>query len=157
MIITKPDALLGIVVVDATGAALGEVADVYFDNDTGTPKWVAIKSEVFGGHVSLLPLVHVTQDGAKLRTPYAQNQVKDGPHYDPDQELSVEDEADLFRYYHVAPVRAHGQTETATQPDVASAASPAKKTVTGRETVDAEIRKERIVQESLSAVDRGRQ
>ena len=121
MAITNPDALLGSVVLDADGSKLGKVEDVYFDNETDKPEWAAVKSGMFGGHVSLLPLVNVSQDAGGLRAPYTKDQVKDAPHHDPGEELTVDDEAELFRHYGIA---YSGETVTA-QPEAAQTEPPA--------------------------------
>jgi uncharacterized protein (TIGR02271 family) len=122
MPITDPDALFGSTVMDANGAKLGKVEDIYFDNDTDKPEWAAVKSGFFGGHVSLIPLAEVTQTGSQLHAPYTKEQVKAAPHHDPGEELSVDDEAELFTYYGVS---YSGETVTA-DPDAAQPAPSAQ-------------------------------
>ena len=69
MAITNPDALIGSTVTGSDGDKLGKVEDIYYDNETGKPEWAAVKSGMFGGHVSLLPLVNATQHEDGLTAP----------------------------------------------------------------------------------------
>jgi uncharacterized protein (TIGR02271 family) len=122
MAITNPDALIGSTVTGSDGDKLGKVEDIYYDNETGKPEWAAVKSGIFGGHVSLLPLVNATQHDDGLTAPYSKAQVKDAPHHDPDKELSIDDEADLFRHYGIPYT---GETVTA-QPEAAQSSPRAQ-------------------------------
>lgn len=53
---TDPGTLNGAPVQCSDGEKLGKVDSVYYDNDTNKPEWAAVKSGIFGGHVSLVPL-----------------------------------------------------------------------------------------------------
>jgi uncharacterized protein (TIGR02271 family) len=97
--IADPAALHGSAVTDRGGKKLGKVYSVYYDNETDRPEWVAVKSGLFGTHVSLVPLGTAEFDGNELRVPYDKDQMQAAPHHDPDRELSPEDEAELFRHY----------------------------------------------------------
>ena len=55
----------------------------------------------FGTHTSLVPITEASEEGATVRVPYAGEQVRQAPHHRPGQELSEEEEADLFRHYGV--------------------------------------------------------
>jgi uncharacterized protein YrrD len=50
--IADPAALHGSAVTDRGGKKLGKVYSVYYDNETDRPEWVAVKSGLFGTHVS---------------------------------------------------------------------------------------------------------
>ncbi len=97
----NPDTLVGQTVHGTDGEKLGKVETVYLDNDTGRPEWAAVKTGMFGGKVSLVPLATSEQSDDGLHVPFDKAQVKDAPHHDPGQELSQDDEADLFRHYGV--------------------------------------------------------
>ncbi len=96
-----PNTMTGAQVVGPDGDKLGKVADVYLDNQTSKPEWAAVKSGMFGGHVSLVPLAQAEFDGESLRVPYDKEQIKNAPHHDPDAELSQSAEAELFEHYGV--------------------------------------------------------
>ena len=94
-----PDTVTGAEVTGADGAKLGKVDTLYLDNQTGQPEWAAVKSGLFGNHVSLVPLSQAQFDGTALTVPFGKEQLKTAPHLDPDTELSPEAEQDLYKHY----------------------------------------------------------
>jgi len=100
--LSDPTQLNGVTVNGSDGEKIGKVAEVYLDDQTSKPEWVAVKTGMFGGHVSLVPLADAELDGGTLRVPYGKDQVKDAPHQDPDRELSSEQEAQIFEHYGVS-------------------------------------------------------
>jgi len=91
--------LTGAPVYGSDGERLGEVAGVYFDNDTDAPKWAAVETGQFGGFVPLVPLAQAGWDGATLTVPLTMQALKAAPHHDPDAAISPDDEAELRRQY----------------------------------------------------------
>ena len=85
--ISDPSALNGAQVYGRDGDKLGKVDAVYYDNHTDQPEWVSIKSGLFGGHISLVPLSQGNWDGSSL-TVLDQDMIKSAPHHDPDVALS---------------------------------------------------------------------
>ena len=100
--LSDPAQLDGVTVHDSDGGKIGKVSDVYLDQDTSRPEWAAVKTGMFGGHVSLVPLANANFDGEALKVPYSKDQVKNAPHQDPAQELSPTQEAEIFEHYGVA-------------------------------------------------------
>ncbi len=100
--LSDPAQLNGVTVQDSDGGKIGKVTDVYFDDQTSKPEWAAVKTGMFGGHVSLVPLANAQFDGEALKVPYNKDQVKNAPHQDPAQELSPQQEAEIFDHYGVA-------------------------------------------------------
>ncbi len=80
---------------------IGSVGQVYLDNETGNPEWVTVKTGMFGGKESFVPLSEATVSGEDLHVPYAKDKVKDAPKVDADGELSPTEEEELYRYYGV--------------------------------------------------------
>ncbi len=99
--LSDPAQLNGVTVQDSDGGKIGKVTDVYFDDQTSKPEWAAVKTGMFGGHVSLVPLANAQFDGEALKVPYNKDQVKNAPHQDPAQELSPQQEAEIFDHYGV--------------------------------------------------------
>jgi len=99
--LSDPAQLDGVTVHDSDGGKIGKVTDVYLDQDTSRPEWAAVKTGMFGGHVSLVPLANASFDGEALKVPYDKDQVKNAPHQDPAQELSPAQEAEIFEHYGV--------------------------------------------------------
>ena len=81
------------------GDKLGRIEDIYLDQETGKPEWLAIKTGLFGGHVSFAPLAEARLDGDAVTVPYDKAKIKDAPRVDADGQLSQEEEAELYRYY----------------------------------------------------------
>jgi uncharacterized protein (TIGR02271 family) len=81
------------------GDKLGKIEDIYLDEQTGKPEWMAVKTGLFGGRVSFVPLADATLDGDTVTVPYDKSTVKDAPHAEADGQLSQEEEAQLYRHY----------------------------------------------------------
>ncbi len=89
-------------VVDNDGSKIGSIGQVYLDDQTGQPEWVTVKSGMFGGGESFVPLREAEVTGNDLRVPYTKDKVKDAPRIeDADSHLSETEEAELYRYYGV--------------------------------------------------------
>jgi uncharacterized protein (TIGR02271 family) len=89
----------GMTAVDRDGDKLGKIEDIYLDQETGKPEWIALKTGMFGGHLSLVPLADARQEGDTITVPYDKAKVKDAPRVDADGQLSQDEEAGLYRYY----------------------------------------------------------
>jgi uncharacterized protein (TIGR02271 family) len=109
--VSHPESLRGRTVVATDGGKIGKVDEVYLDDQTNAPEWVAVSTGLFGSHVSLIPLAAAEQRGDDIVVPYSKDQVKDAPHQDVDQHLSPTEEEQLFQYYGVS---YGGDTVTAT-------------------------------------------
>jgi uncharacterized protein (TIGR02271 family) len=86
-------------VVDRDGDKIGSIDEVYMDQETGQPEWLAVKTGLFGSRLSFVPLAEATRSGDEVRVPYEKSQVKDAPSVDPDGELSQQEEASLYSHY----------------------------------------------------------
>ena len=65
--LSDPAQLMGVTVNGSDGGKIGKVEEVYLDEHTDKPEWAAVKTGMFGGHVSLVPLATAEFDGALLR------------------------------------------------------------------------------------------
>jgi uncharacterized protein (TIGR02271 family) len=87
-------------VVDPSGDRIGEIADIYLDEQTDQPEWLAVRTGLFGRRLSFVPLAEAQPAGDDVAVPYTKDQVKDAPHVDPDEGLLSEaEEARLYEYY----------------------------------------------------------
>ncbi len=109
--VNDPASLRGVNVNGTGGDKLGKVEEIYLDNETSKPEWAAVKTGLFGGHVSLVPMSAADWDGSELTVPFSKDLVKGAPNHDPGRELSAEDEVALFSYYGIP---YGGDTVTAT-------------------------------------------
>jgi len=85
--------------VDQDGDKIGRIEEIYLDDETGRPEWLAIKTGMLGSKLSFAPISGSSSDGENLRLPYGKTQVKDAPSVDADGHLSPEEEAELYRHY----------------------------------------------------------
>lgn len=68
--LSDPRDLYGADVTGRHGEKLGKVETVYLDNQTQRPEWAAIKTGLFGIHISLVPLARADyQGGGTSRSP----------------------------------------------------------------------------------------
>jgi uncharacterized protein (TIGR02271 family) len=85
---------------DPAGEKIGKVTDIYSDDVTQRPEWVAIKTGLFGMKTTFVP-IHgsgPTGDG-DLQVAFDKEMVKDAPRIDPEGHLSPEEEQELWQYY----------------------------------------------------------
>ena len=95
------DTVRGSSVKNTSGDKLGKVDEIYLDNETGQPEWAAVKTGLFGGNVSLVPLSESTFDGSSLTVPFTKDTIQGAPHHDPGREITADDEDELYAYYRV--------------------------------------------------------
>jgi uncharacterized protein (TIGR02271 family) len=93
--------LRGLTAVDRDGDKIGKIEDVYLDQDTGRPEWLAVSGGLFSSGVSFVPLAQAERDRDQVRVPYEKDHVKDAPRAEADGALSEEEEARLYRHYGV--------------------------------------------------------
>ncbi len=86
-------------VVDAHGDRLGKLEEVFYDAETDTPAFAAVKSGTFGKHLTLVALAGATAGQAYLRVTVDKKQFKKAPSFDPDAELTMDDEASAYDFY----------------------------------------------------------
>ena len=96
---SDPGTMTGSPVRGSDGEKLGKIDAIYFDNDTDAPEWAAVKSGLFGGHVTLVPLAQASWNGDTLTVPFDKAALKAAPHHDPDAAISADDEDELYRHY----------------------------------------------------------
>ncbi|MFI7494115.1 PRC-barrel domain-containing protein [Kocuria sp. M4R2S49] len=99
------------------GHKIGEVIDVYLDDQTEEPEFVCVDTGLFGTKKSFVPVRGARiNDDDELVVPYEKELVKNARKVDADQHLSPEEERELYHYYgltfDVRPV-SEGQPERA--------------------------------------------
>jgi uncharacterized protein (TIGR02271 family) len=103
---SDPSTMTGAPVRGSDGEKLGRIDAIYFDNATDAPEWAAVRTGLFGGHVSLVPLAQGSWDGDTLTVPFDKAALKAAPHHDPNVAISAADEAELYRHYGLTAGRA---------------------------------------------------
>jgi hypothetical protein len=88
-------------IVDRDGTTVGTISEFYLDRETGDPTWALVNTGLFGATQTFVPLVHATEISDGLQVPYQKNHIKDTPKVDLHDELSPQEEAELFAHYGV--------------------------------------------------------
>ena len=78
---------------------IGEITDIYLDDATGEPEWLAVKTGLFGMKSSFVPLAGAARMEDHVMVPYSKDTVKDAPNVDADGELGPEQERRLYEHY----------------------------------------------------------
>jgi uncharacterized protein (TIGR02271 family) len=78
---------------------LGTIDEIYLDQDTGKPEWLAIRTGLFGTKVSFVPLSDAQRHGDHVHVPFSKDEIKQSPNAEADGALSQEEEAALYRHY----------------------------------------------------------
>src|SRR3954469_5969769 len=87
-------------VVDRDGDKIGKLEEIYLDEQTGKPEWALVKTGLFGGRGTFVPLTEAAPSGDDLVVPYEKSQVKDAPNIDADgEQLSQQEESELYSFY----------------------------------------------------------
>ena len=86
-------------VVDPDGEKIGSLEELFYDGETDTPAFIAVKSGRIGKHLTFVPLAGASVGRDYVRVAHSKARVKDAPNFDTDTELSVEDETSVYGYY----------------------------------------------------------
>ena len=140
---------------DRNGDKIGKVDAVYLDQQTDKPEWALVNTGLFGTKSSFVPLAGASPQGEDVVVQVEAQQVNDAPKLEPDQELSEQQEAELFRHYGID-YTAEGSV-TATENAQATAGRGAVGSDTsGPTTDDAMTRSEEEIKVGTAQRERGR-
>ncbi|GEK81394.1 PRC-barrel domain-containing protein [Agrococcus baldri] len=93
----------GAPVYGSDGHKLGKVGQVFVLQGTDEPTWIAVQTGLFGMQESFVPVAGASKRGDELIVAYDKAFVKDAPRITGSDDLTVEQEAELYRYYGVEP------------------------------------------------------
>ena len=85
--------------VDRDGEKIGKIAAIYLDQQTDEPEWVTVKTGLFGTRETFVPIRDADSEGEMVRVPFEKGQVKEAPNVDPEQDLTHEEEKQLYEHY----------------------------------------------------------
>ena len=85
-------------VYSSDGEKIGQVEEIYIDEQTQTPEWIGIGTGFFGTKRVLVPTAGTSMSEDGFTVPYSKDQVKDAPDIDED-EISQETERELSAHY----------------------------------------------------------
>jgi uncharacterized protein (TIGR02271 family) len=147
-------------VIDNDGDKIGSIGQIFLDDQTGRPEWVTVKTGLFGGGESFVPLRDGEVAGNDIRVPYDKDKVKDAPRIsDSDGHLSEDEEATLYRYYGTGDAdydTSYGYTDTETRTDTDTAYTGAGHDTSGPNTDSAMTRSEEQLRVGTEKVQTGR-
>ncbi|MFE1027541.1 DUF2382 domain-containing protein [Streptomyces sp. NPDC058818] len=88
-------------VYDGDGNKIGDAKHVFFDDMTGRPEWVSVKTGMLGSNESFVPIRDAALVQDHLEVPYRKDMVKGAPSVDVDAggHLSETEEHRLYDYY----------------------------------------------------------
>jgi hypothetical protein len=126
----------GRTLVDHHGEPLGNIEIIYLDKVTNQPEWALLEAGATGPTRTFIPLVSASEEGDTIRVPFAKTLVEGAPAMPADQELSEDQEGELYRHYGVPYSRADspsglpaGDPEPADPALAAGEAQPAEEPV----------------------------
>jgi hypothetical protein len=96
----------GRMLVDDNGEPLGNIEIIYLDKATEQPEWALLEVGGTGPARIFVPLVSANEEGDTIRVPFAKTLVQGAPSVPADQELSEDQEGELYRHYGVPYSRA---------------------------------------------------
>ncbi len=149
----------GSTVTTNDGDKIGKVGQVYFDDQTQTPAWITVQTGLFGTKQTFVPVRDATVTGDGMTVPYGKDQVKKAPTVEVDGHLSVQEEADLYRYYGLddtSPKDTHESAPNAGRRDHAGDPGVEGRDTSGPTTDDAMTRSEEQLHVGTETVETGR-
>jgi uncharacterized protein (TIGR02271 family) len=89
---------------DVNGDKIGEISDIFYDDETGRPEWLAVRTGLFGTKHSFVPIhgssvYGAGDEGGDLQIAFDKDMVKDAPRIDDDEHLDPDQERELWSYY----------------------------------------------------------
>jgi len=151
---TAPEQLQNVIgqnAVDAEGAKIGRIGQIYLDDRTGQPQWVTVSTGLFGSKESFAPLYGSRVEGDQLVLAVTKNMVKDAPNVENDGHLEESEVDALFQYYNGY----LGEQVQTTTGNAEYAGSPGHDT-SGPNTDDAMTRSEERLRVGTQQVETGR-
>ena len=149
--LNDPSTITGAPVRGSGGEKLGKVDAIYYDDATDAPEWAAVKSGLFGKHVSLVPLAQASWDGDALTVPFDKAALEAAPHHDPDAAISATDEDELYRHYGLT----GGRTATDGRRDIVDEPGTVGHDTSGPTTDEAMTRSEENLRVGTETVQTG--
>jgi sporulation protein YlmC with PRC-barrel domain len=67
---------IGGTVVDPSGNKIGDIKQIFLDDDNGRAEWVTVSTGRFSGLECLVPLLEGIVDGTRIQVPYDRSKVK---------------------------------------------------------------------------------
>ena len=149
--------------VDRDGEKVGTIEALYSAEEARTPAWAAVRTGLFGTKLTFVPVGAAQPSGEHVRVPFAKDHIKDAPRVEPEGELAVDEEAELYRHYGMEywdapaePGLPQGGAATPGSEPATSGRGPVGQDVSGPTTDEAMTRSEEEVRIGTARRERGR-
>ena len=90
---------IGRTLTDASGHKIGRIDDIYTDDDTGQPEWLAVSAGLMGPDTHFVPLRAATASGDGVQVPFPKDRVKVAPGAGADGRLARMEKGRLYAHY----------------------------------------------------------
>jgi len=94
-----PAQLFGYDVNDASGNKIGKVDNVWVDDATNELEFVGVKTGWLMGKTHVIPVANAQVSDGSIQVPFDQDQIKNAPSFSGDEELSPDQEDEIYNYY----------------------------------------------------------
>lgn len=95
--------VIGSTAYSRDGDKIGSVGQLFLDDQTGEPEFITVKTGMFGGSETFVPLANASMDGDRVTVPFSKDKVKDAPNVDAESgHLSQEQERQVYDYYEMS-------------------------------------------------------
>ena len=91
--------LSGATVRSSDGSKIGTVSQVYLDDANSRPRWVTVRTGLFGTKETFVPLAAARVEGDDLLVDATKDKVTGAPQVEADGHISEREEAEIYRYY----------------------------------------------------------
>ncbi len=78
---------------------IGKIDDIYTDDDTGQPEWLAVTTGLMGPNTYFVPMRGATVSGRAVQVPFPKDQVKLASGSTVDGRLARMDKGRLYAHY----------------------------------------------------------
>ena len=102
-IATDCESWIGSSLVDVDRHRIGTIEEIYFDDETGRPQWLFVKTARFGNRHSFVPLTDAQRVTEGIMTPYERREIERAPKLAADDDLDGSATAELYVHYGLAP------------------------------------------------------
>jgi len=93
------EAWIGRMLTDALGHKIGKIDDIYTDDDTGQPEWLAVTTGLMGANTHFVPMRGATVCEGGVQVPFPKDQVKVAPSAGGDGRLARMEKGRLYAHY----------------------------------------------------------
>ena len=90
---------IGRTAVDSEGSKIGQIGQVYLDEQTGVPLWITVATGIFGTRQSFAPVHGSRFNGNPVRLAVSGDLIKDAPGIDDDGHIGAGEQDALYRHY----------------------------------------------------------